>query len=224
MSDRAIGRLLACALTAALAATLAQAQEPAAPAPAAASASSAPAAPRWSVDATANAYLLPDDEDYLQPTVVARRGRLHLETRYNYEDRDTGSLFAGYAFATGTTVEFEAIPMLGAVVGGTDGVAAGCTFSLSWKQLSVYSENEFVLDFADRESNFFYDWSEVTWVPNDTWSLGVVTQRTRVYDTDRDLQRGLMARFAKGAFTGTVYWFNPGSDDDFVVLSAGVGF
>ncbi len=216
MSPRAIGRLVACGLTAALAASLAQAQEPAAP--------PAPAAPHWSVDATANAYLLPDDENYIQPTVVARRGRLHLEARYNYEDRDTGSLWGGYAFATGTTVEFEVIPMLGAVVGGTDGVAPGFKFTLAWKELSVYSENEYVIDFADRESNFFYDWSEVTWEPNDTWGVGVVSQRTRVYATDRDLQRGLMARFAKGAFTGTVYWFNPGSEDDFVVLSAGFGF
>jgi len=213
MTMRGVIPILAAALFAGLAA-----------APARAQATTAPARATWSVAGSALYYALPDDENYVQPMVVARRDRLHLEARYNYEDRDTGSLFGGWAFGGGKEFTWEAIPMLGAVIGHTDGVAPGCTITLAWKQLSVYSENEYVVDFADREGDFFYDWSEVTWDPADWIGVGVVTQRTRAYQSDRDLQRGVMARFAKGAFTGAVYWFNPGSEDDFAVVSFGAGF
>ncbi len=50
----------------------------------------------WSFSAYAYAYIVPDDANFLQPTVTADRGRLHLEARYNYEDFNTGSLWVGY--------------------------------------------------------------------------------------------------------------------------------
>lgn len=181
-------------------------------------------AERWSFDATAIYFDLPDDEDYVQPQFVARRDRLHLEARWNYEDIHTASIFGGWAFGGGSEFEWEAIPILGAVFGNTDGVAPGCIVSLSWKELSAYSEIEYVAVFGDRESNFFYAWSEITWDPTDAFGAGMVVQRTRVYETDRDTQRGVMARFTHRAFTGAAYWFNPGSSDDFVAFSVGMGF
>ena len=42
----------------------------------------------WSVDLTVGSYLVPDDW-HLQPTVIADRGGLHLESRYNYEGRES---------------------------------------------------------------------------------------------------------------------------------------
>jgi hypothetical protein len=48
----------------------------------------------WSVDVTVGSYFVPNDW-YMQPTVIADRGRLHLESRYNYEDRESLSVFAG---------------------------------------------------------------------------------------------------------------------------------
>lgn len=213
MKARLLVRLLACGLAAAAGLSPVQAQE------------EAPAGqPRWTGSLSAFWYLLPDDENYVSPIVVARRDRLHLEARFNYEDRDTGSFFGGWTFTAGKTVEFEATPMLGAVTGQTDGIAPGCTFSLAWKQLAWYSENEYVIDFADRESNFYYNWSELTWEPLDWLGAGVVTQRTRVYETDRDVQRGILARFTRGRFSAAGYWMNPGSEDDFGIVSLGLEF
>ena len=41
----------------------------------------------FSASASAYAYLVPHEDDYLQPTVTADWTWLHLEARYNYEDR-----------------------------------------------------------------------------------------------------------------------------------------
>ena len=213
MKARLAARLLGCGLAAAAGVCSARAQE------------AAPAGPsKWTGSLSAYWYLLPDDENYVLPIVMARRDRLHLEARFNYEDRDTGSFFGGWTFAAGEEVEFEATPMLGAVTGQTDGIAPGCTFSLTWKQLSWYSENEYVIVFADREENFYYNWSELTWEPLDWLGAGLVTQRTRVYQTDRDLQRGLLMRFTRGSFSAAGYWLNPGSEDDFGIVSLGLEF
>jgi hypothetical protein len=180
--------------------------------------------PAWSGSASAYWYALPDEDDFVLPIVTLRRDRLHLEARYNYEDRNTTSAFAGWTYATGATVEFEIVPMLGAVAGATDGAAPAFTMTLDWKRLAVYSENEYVVEFSDHDLNFFYDWSEITVRATGWLAAGVAAQRTRTVDDGLDIQRGLMARFTHGPFTATAYWFNPGSDDRFAVYAAGFEF
>jgi hypothetical protein len=62
--------------------------------------------------------LLPDERNYAQPTVTADHGGgLHLEARYNYEERDTVSVWAGYTFSGGNAISWEVKPLLGVVVG-----------------------------------------------------------------------------------------------------------
>lgn len=50
----------------------------------------------WSFSVSAYTYFVPDDSNFLVPVITGDRGRLHLEARYNYEDRDTGSAWIGY--------------------------------------------------------------------------------------------------------------------------------
>src|SRR5262245_23060563 len=73
----------------------------------------------WSLRASAATYVLPDDDDYVQPTFTADRGALHVEARYNYEDRHSVSGFVGWNLHFGETVTFELTPMFGAVAGDT---------------------------------------------------------------------------------------------------------
>ena len=40
----------------------------------------------WSFSAAASTYIVPDDQEYVQPTFSADRDWLHLEARYNYEN------------------------------------------------------------------------------------------------------------------------------------------
>src|SRR5262245_12954585 len=79
----------------------------------------------WSLSAMIYGYIVPNDSDYAQPTVTADRGGLHLEARYNYEDRHTGSAWVGYNLAFGEELTLELTPMLGGVFGDTNGVAPG---------------------------------------------------------------------------------------------------
>ena len=160
----------------------------------------------------------------MQPTFTADRDWLHLEARYNYEALDTGSAWVGYNFSGGETVTWEFTPMLGAVFGATDGIAPGYKGSLGWKKLELYSEGEYVFDAGESSDSFFYNWSELTFAPVESFRFGLVTQRTRVYQTDREIQRGLLAGVSFKRLDVTGYVFNPDDEKPTFVLAVAVTF
>jgi hypothetical protein len=220
------GAVSSAALTAIVALATAEgatAQEPAQPsAPPSAQASAE--APSWELNLAGALYVLPDDEDILQPTFRADRGRLHLETRYNYEDRESVSFFAGANFAFGSRVEVSLVPMLGGLVGRTDGIVPGFEADITVGPFEAYGEAEYVVDLGESSSSFFYMWSELSLWPTGWLRVGLVTQRTRVYQTEREIQRGPLVGVEWKSVSGSLYWFNPGADDWLVVASLAVSF
>ena len=178
----------------------------------------------WSFTAYAYAYIVPDSRDYLQPTFTADHGWLHLEARYNYEDLETGSAWVGYNFGGGEKLAWEFIPMLGGVFGDTTGIAPGYKGSLSWWKLELYSEGEYVVDTDNSSDSFFYNWSELTLAPLDWFRFGLVTQRTRAYEADRDIQRGLLLGFSYKWLDLTTCLFNIDESKPTVVVALGVSF
>jgi hypothetical protein len=178
----------------------------------------------WSLRVSGATYIIPDDENYVQPTVAADRKALHLESRYNYEDRRSVSGFVGWNLSFGDTLKLELTPMLGGVTGRTDGIVPALELTLSWRRLELYSEGEYVIPIGDRSSRFLYNWSELSVWPLEWFRAGMVTQRTRVFETPRDIQRGLLFGVTASQIEGAFYLFNPGSDDHFVVVSIGVTF
>lgn len=177
----------------------------------------------WSVGISAATYVLPDEEDYVQPTVTADRNALHIEARYNYEDRHSLSGFVGWTFEKGTKLQLELTPMIGGVVGDTDGIVPALELTLSFRRLEFYSEGEYVIG-VNGTSAYLYNWSEVSVRAADWMRAGMVTQRTRAFGTPRDIQRGVLAGVNVGNIAGTFYLFNPGSDDYYVVATVGVSF
>ena len=188
------------------------------------SAQAAAEASAWSFDLSAADYVLPEEADFLLPIVKADHGRLHLEARYNYEAQDSTSLFAGGSFEPGDELQLTVMPMIGGVAGRTDGIIPAVEAELTVGSFEAYAEAEYLFDLGDSASSYFYMWSELSLWPASWLRAGVVTQRTRVYQTERDIQRGLLAGIAVGRVAGTVYFFNPGGDDRFTVVSVGVTF
>jgi hypothetical protein len=193
-------------------------------APAGAQSTTAAAEPAWSVRVSANTYLIPDDDNYLQPTVTADRGALHIESRYQYEDRNSTSMFLGWNLAFGDAVKLSFTPMFGGVFGQTAAVVPALEADITWRRFEAYTEGEYVIDAGDRSSSFLYNWSEVSVWATEWLRGGIVTQRTRVLRTPRDIQRGLLIGAAVSRIESAFYLFNPGSTDQFIVVSVGVRF
>src|SRR5690349_12209814 len=72
-------------------------------------------AKQWSFSTAIYTYIVPDSREYVQPTITADHGWLHLEARYNYEDLETGSTWLGYNLSGGEKLSWEFKPMLGGV-------------------------------------------------------------------------------------------------------------
>lgn len=177
----------------------------------------------WEFSLSALTYFVPNDREYVQPTVTADHGFLHLEARYNYEDLDTGSLWVGCNFSFGDEITLDVTPMIGGVFGDTTGVAPGYEVTLSWRKLELYSEGEYLFDANDSSDSFFYTWSELTVAPLDWLRVGLVIERTKAFDTDFDIQHGLLVGVHYKNMSLTTYVFNP-EDEPVVVLGVGVDF
>lgn len=178
----------------------------------------------WSFSATASAYFVPDDPDFVLPVFTADHAWLHLEARYNYEAQKTGSVWAGYNLSGGEKVTVEATLMAGVVFGDTRGVAPGCEITVDYKGLEFYTEGEWLIDADDSSNNFVYLWSQLTYSPVEWFRTGLVTQRTRAYQTDLDVQRGFLIGFSFKKLTLTTDVFNIGWTDPTVVVSLGGEF
>src|SRR5438552_17668935 len=178
----------------------------------------------WSFSASVSTYIVPNDQEYVQPNLTADRGWLHLETRYNYENLETGSMWVGYNFGGGDQLEWEFTPMLGGVFGNTTGVAPGYKLSLTYWKFELSSEGEFVFDTGNAEGNFFYIWPELSVSPVDWFRFGLVGQRTRAYQAGVDIQRVLLVGFSYKKIDFTTYAFNLDQGKPTWVFAVGVSF
>ncbi|MBL7845680.1 MAG: hypothetical protein KF846_12115 [Cyclobacteriaceae bacterium] len=178
---------------------------------------------KWNFSADANFYFIPDDF-FVLPVFKADKNRLHLEARYNYEDRETFSGWVGYNFMGGDAFEYTFTPMLGGVVGLSNGMAAGLEITLGYKGFELYSELENFFDPKTRNNDFFYMWTDITFAPKDWLWFGLSGQRTRLYQTDVELQKGLIVGAGLKNWELTTYVYNLGFDDPFLLLTLSVGF
>lgn len=180
---------------------------------------------RWNFSADINFYLIPTDF-FVLPVFRADKDWLHLEARYNYEDRETFSGWIGYNFMGGNDRNFEytITPMAGGVVGLSNGIAPGLEMMLTYKNFELYSEAEYYFDFETSENNFLYNWTDLTYSPLDWLWVGISGQRTRLYKTDLDIQRGLLIGAGIKQFELTSYFFNIVSDYPFVLLTLSASF
>jgi hypothetical protein len=174
----------------------------------------------WEVSGTVIYSDPPGSEDRLTPILYADKDELHLELRYNYEDLETLALFAGWRIETGEAVTADIVPMLGGVVGDTDGIAPGLELDVAWQRLAWYAEAEYLFDLDDRDDDFFYAWSTLTYGLTDWLDAGLVTERSKLVDTDYSVQRGLALEVTRGILGFSLYAYNIGDGDDFYAAVA----
>ena len=163
----------------------------------------------WDYSFIMDGYFIPNDIDYGSPTFTADHKWLHLEARYNYENLHTGSLWAGYNFTWGKTVQLAVTPMFGAVFGRTNGFAPGCEASLTYKKLELSIANEYVVVPEDRDSNFYYSWPQLTYSPTSWLRVGGVAQHNEGVSHFGGCAAGIFRRLQSQKWEVTTYVLNP---------------
>ena len=176
----------------------------------------------WEFSAETDLYFT--DPFIFLPIFTADKGKLHFEARYNYEDLKTASAWVGYNFFGGDEFEYFITPMVGGAFGRTNGIAPGLEFTLGYARFELYSESEYLFDFESSENNFFYSWTDLTYSPIDWLWFGISGQRTRLYQTEVEIDRGVLlgAEYKNWQFTG--YAFNLFTEDVFYMLALSTDF
>ncbi len=194
-------------------------------APDAGAAAVEPTPAAWEFNVTAYPTAVRDGDNYTSAIATANRGWLHLEARASYELVGARSAFVGYDLAGGSgAFAWTVTPIIGTVWRGINATVPGLEVSVSYKRFDAYVEAEYVDDRAPGSSAYTYAWSELGYRPREWLRLGIVAQRTRVYDVSRALQRGPFVQFKAGPVTLGAFWFNPGADAQVLVGSVAVGF
>ncbi len=149
--------------------------------------------PAWAATLYVDGYFQSGERAYAVPTLFLDRGALHLEPRYNYEDFDTGSLFAGWAFTFGDEERYAKVtPMLGAVLGNVNGVAPGLEVEARWGRVAYWLEGEYLVDLKDSAGNYLYTWSELNVYALDWLWLGASVERMKPVQTATEVSVGPM--------------------------------
>jgi len=172
----------------------------------------------WEFSVAGFYYTLPSDDDVLVAVARADRGSLHLEARYNYEDLRTGSVFAGWTLSAGESLTAALTPMAGMAFGSTTGIIPALEMSLGYAMLDFYAESEYLFDVHEKSGNFFYSWLELGVTPNDLLRVGLTAQRTRIFQSPLELDRGLFAQVTPELGSMSVYAFNLSTDYWFLVV------
>ncbi len=179
----------------------------------------------WSFGAEGYYYVTPHDNNLFSFTGYAdHKSGLHLEARYNYEDRNTVSAFAGWRLETGNKLAFAATPMIGFMAGNSRGIIPALELELNYKRLDFYSETEYVIDFSGKENTYLYTWSELSFRPLANLYTGVSIQRSLAYQTGYEVQKGPMVKYAFRSITAGFYYFNPFTSNNVFVFSVGADF
>jgi hypothetical protein len=177
----------------------------------------------WDVYLNTIGFLIPGGGSYGSPNLQASRGRLHLEARYNWEDLETGSFFAGRKFSLDKALSIDVTPMAGVVLGKTTGVAPGLLLDISYKRLAIESQSEYV--FATNVVQDFYNvWTETTYEFVDWFRAGAVVQRNKAFRTKVENQYGLIVNFSYRRADLTVYGFDLGRGNPSAALALGIRF
>ena len=177
----------------------------------------------WAWSPSVLLYVVPGEPAYFQPTLAVDHGALHLEARYNYEARETASAWVGWNFSFG---DDEARPhshggwRLRADEGGRAGPhprpVVGAAHLVVAERVRVR--------FGDESQSYLYVWSELSVTGPEWLRVGLVLQRTRAFQTETQVQGGPLAGVTFWKLSATVYFFAPGQEDQFVVVSASGSF
>lgn len=182
------------------------------------------ASSRWKFSVWAETFIIPGEEDFFNPTLYVRHKNLHLEGRYNYEDRNTASIWAGRRFKFGRDVEFVFVPMAAVVFGNMNGLAPGLETEIMYKKFDFYSESEYVFDFKEKDNNFFYMYTELAIRPIRPLRMGLIAQHTKLVETKHEVQRGIFGEYYFGRFRVGLFYFSPFASDNYWIASASVDF
>lgn len=165
-------------------------------------------------------HSLSRNESYVWMPVLhytAKHG-FYGEARYNYEELQTGSLYAGKNFSGGKKINYSVTPMLGVVFGKYNGGSAAMNVDIEYGKMFFSGQLQYTVNKENKEEDFFYNWSELGCNIGNKFYGGISMQQTKLYGSKVSADAGLLFGFETGKITIPLYLFSPFSEKRNVIL------
>ena len=140
------------------------------------------------------------------------------EARYNFDELNTFSLYAGRKFSGSGNLSWEAIPLVGGLMGQMTGGSVGVNFGMDFRKLFFESQSQYSFSIENATDKFFYSWSELGYNATAWLYAGVAVQQTNIYKTIGKLEPGCMIGFSIKNWTIPFYAFNTVDEERYFVV------
>jgi hypothetical protein len=142
----------------------------------------------------------------------------YAEARYNYDNFQTFSLYAGKTFSKENDFSYAFTPMIGGMIGKLKGGSLGLNTEFSFRKFNFSSQSQYSVSAESQNGNFFFTWSELYYQPLHWIYTGVTLQHTRVYRTNALVEPGVLLGFSFNHWSFPIYSFSPFADERYFVV------
>lgn len=124
-------------------------------------------------------YLGRANNNMIVPMIhIETKHNWYAELRYNYEEAQTLSAFAGKTFTGGKSFAYNVTPMAGVSVGNFAGLSFAANMEIDWKNFYMASQTQYSIATKRSADNFFFSWSELGYNITDYIFGGLAIQYT----------------------------------------------
>ncbi len=180
---------------------------------------------KWNLNAQLYSVIPSSGNTTLMPVLTASKGHLYLQSRYNYESFHTFSASVGYILEGGDKLSYQITPIIGGMIGHTTGLLPEISFNINYRNFSLSSDSEYLINVEYPRLNYISTWNEFTY-NLDWFYAGIAVQRSRIVNTYLDIQRGVVAGASvhKITFMGYLFNFLNSQHDMYGMLAVDVEF
>ena len=140
----------------------------------------------------------------------------YAEMRYNYEDVQTLSFFAGRIFSGGNKFTYSITPLAGYATGNFTGASLAANAEADWSNFYFSSQSQYSRSFKKEVPHFFFTWSELGYNISPKIFTGLAIQYTKQKGSN-EAEPGLVAGINFKNISIPFYVFNPFRSSYFVL-------
>lgn len=163
-------------------------------------------------------YMHPNEGASMVPMAHITRNNWYGEARYNYDETQTLSLYAGRTFARHGAFNWSATPVIGGLMGRMNGGSVGVNMDLGYEKIFFTTQSQYTFSMEQSSNRYFFSWSELGYQALPWLYGGMALQQLNVYQTPGRLEPGCMLGLSLKNFTVPVYVFNPSGGETYFVL------
>ena len=169
-------------------------------------------------------YMIRDMPGSFQPILNMQSPKnWYLEARYNYEEANTFSLFAGKTFSGGKVAEYSITPMAGYSIGTFTGLSLAVNTDVEWKSFYFSAQSQYSISSKTKDDSFVFSWSELGYSLSDHFFTGATLQYTHTI-CQTELEPGILAGVSFKDFEIPLYLFKPFQSERYFVLGVSYEF